>query len=89
MTITQTVDIPESRRLTIDVPCEVPVGKALLAFTPVSNQRPDSAMPENSRSWRDLYGCCKDQPGSVEDFLADCRADKERELAIEERNRRA
>ena len=44
---------------------------------------------ESGRSWRDLYGCCEGQPGTVEDFLADCRADKERELAIEERNRRA
>jgi len=34
MTITQTVEIPASRRLTIDVPCEVPAGKTILAFTP-------------------------------------------------------
>jgi len=40
MTVTQTVDIPASRRLTIDVPREVPVGWAILAFTPASDQRP-------------------------------------------------
>ena len=34
MTITQTVDIPADRRLVIDVPSEVPVGRAVLAFTP-------------------------------------------------------
>jgi hypothetical protein len=34
MTITQTVDIPASRRLTIDVPREVPEGRAILTFTP-------------------------------------------------------
>ena len=28
MTITQTVDIPENRRLTIEVPSEVPTGRA-------------------------------------------------------------
>ena len=36
MTITQTVDIPESHRLTIDVPREVPTGPVVLAFTPAS-----------------------------------------------------
>ncbi|MCL1812389.1 MAG: hypothetical protein FWG29_02575 [Treponema sp.] len=34
MTITQTVDIPENRRLVIDVPPEIPVGRTVLAFTP-------------------------------------------------------
>ena len=34
MTITQTVDIPASRRLIIDVPPEVPTGPIILAFTP-------------------------------------------------------
>jgi hypothetical protein len=36
MTIQQTVDIPASHRLTIDVPREIPAGRAVLAFTPVS-----------------------------------------------------
>ncbi|MCL1893769.1 MAG: hypothetical protein FWG02_06005 [Holophagaceae bacterium] len=34
MTITQTVDIPPSHRLTIDVPPEIPAGRVLLTFTP-------------------------------------------------------
>ena len=34
MTITQTVDIPDSRRLIIDVPREIPTGRAIIAFTP-------------------------------------------------------
>jgi hypothetical protein len=38
MTITQTVDIPASHELTIQVPREVPPGKAVLAFTPVSDR---------------------------------------------------
>ena len=37
MTVTQTVDIPESHRLVIDVPREIPAGKAVLAFTPARN----------------------------------------------------
>jgi hypothetical protein len=41
-----------------------------------------------------LRGSCKNLPGSVDEFLARCRADKEHELAIEkrqeeERNHRA
>ena len=36
MSVTQTVDIPASRRLTIDVPREVPVGQVILTFTPAS-----------------------------------------------------
>jgi hypothetical protein len=35
MTIQQTVDIPASRRLTIEVPREIPMGRVMLAFTPV------------------------------------------------------
>ena len=34
MTIEQTVEIPASHRLTIDVPREIPAGRAILAFTP-------------------------------------------------------
>ena len=36
MTITQTVDIPASRRLIIDVPPEVPAGRTILIFKPVA-----------------------------------------------------
>jgi hypothetical protein len=34
MTVTQTVEIPASHRLTIDVPREVPSGAVILTFTP-------------------------------------------------------
>jgi hypothetical protein len=37
MSVTQTVEIPASRRLIIDVPCEIPVGRAVLVFTPVTD----------------------------------------------------
>ena len=33
MTITQTVEIPADRRLVIEVPREVPTGRAMLTFT--------------------------------------------------------
>ena len=36
MPITQTVEIPANRRLSIDVPIDVPTGKVILTFTPVA-----------------------------------------------------
>jgi len=34
MTITQTIDIPADRRITLEVPSEVPAGRTIIAFTP-------------------------------------------------------
>ena len=39
MSVTQTVEIPADHRLTIDVPREIPAGKAVLTFTPASVQK--------------------------------------------------
>ena len=39
MSVTQTVEIPADHRLIIDVPREVPVGRAVLTFTPASAQK--------------------------------------------------
>jgi hypothetical protein len=36
MTVEQTVNIPANRRLIIDVPSEVPAGRTIIAFTPVT-----------------------------------------------------
>ena len=36
MVIEQTIEIPESRRLTIDVPREVPAGRVILTFSATS-----------------------------------------------------
>ena len=36
MSVTQTVDIPENHRITIDVPREVPEGPVILTYTPAS-----------------------------------------------------
>jgi hypothetical protein len=40
MTIEQTVEIPANHRLVIDVPAEVPVGRAVITFTPAADQKP-------------------------------------------------
>jgi hypothetical protein len=39
MNITQTVNVPSSHRLTIDVPREIPVGPVILTFTPFSKNK--------------------------------------------------
>jgi len=40
MSVTQTVDIPNTRRITIDVPSEVPTGRVVLTFTPERKSPP-------------------------------------------------
>ena len=40
MPITQTVNIPASRRITLDVPIEVPEGRTILTFTPAPENVP-------------------------------------------------
>ena len=35
MTITQTVEIPPDRRITLEVPPHIPAGEVIIAFTPV------------------------------------------------------
>ena len=34
MTITQTIEVPDSRRITLDLPPEIPTGKVVLTFSP-------------------------------------------------------
>jgi hypothetical protein len=46
VTIEQTVEIPASRRLTIEVPPEVPVGRTILAFRPAGAEPGETAEAE-------------------------------------------
>ena len=49
MSISQTVDIPDSRRLVIDVPREVPVGRTVLTFSPVPERKSEiTSLPGGS-----------------------------------------
>ena len=61
MTITQTVFIPENRRLSIDVPREVPSGQVILTFTPKA--------AEQEKKERE-FGCVKGDYWMAEDFNA-------------------
>ena len=65
MTITQTVDIPDNHRLTIDVPKEVPSGKAILTFTPTYDQ--ESAMKHIKER---EFSCAEGKFKMADDFYA-------------------
>jgi hypothetical protein len=49
MTIEQTVEIPADHRLTIEVPLEIPAGRAVLAFTPAGETPPRHRLTERQR----------------------------------------
>jgi len=61
MSISQTVEIPASHRLVIDVPPEIPVGPVILTFTP-------KAAPKSGE--RGGFGCAKGKYRMSEDFDA-------------------
>ena len=55
MSVTQTVDIPVSdssvrRRLTIDIPDEIPAGRTILTFTPASDFKSADSQSLEQRS---------------------------------------
>ena len=89
MTITQTVEIPENRRLYLEmeIPRDVQAKKAYVTVQfPIPVEEQPEAKPKNNHNWRWLEGCCKNLPhGSVDEFLARCREDKEYELSLEKR----
>ena len=44
MSVTQTVEVPASHRLTIDVPREIPAGRVILTFTPAPKNADDDGL---------------------------------------------
>jgi hypothetical protein len=59
MSVTQTVEIPASHRLTIDVPPEVPTGRAEIIFFPVTERKKQRE-----------FGCVKGDYWMADDFDA-------------------
>jgi len=64
MTITQTVEIPADRRLIIEVPREVPVGKTqvIIQFPVQAEESEPKKVP--------VFGCLKGQIWMADDFDA-------------------
>jgi hypothetical protein len=79
MNITQTVEIPANRRLFLDLPIELPVGRAKVTVTP------EAEFPANDRyaAVENLRGIAKRMGSTltVERFLELGREDAEREEA--------
>jgi hypothetical protein len=55
MTIEQTVEIPADHRLMIEVPSEIPAGRAILAFTPAGETRPRHRLTEQQGAAIEKY----------------------------------
>ena len=59
MTIEKTVEIPANHRITLDIPPEVPTGRAILTFTP-------EIVPKSGK--RGGFGCAKGEFIMADDF---------------------
>ena len=55
MTIEQTVEIPSSHILFINVPAEVPAGKAIISFTPVTSTSKTRDLESAGEIWADIH----------------------------------
>jgi hypothetical protein len=86
MTLQQTITIPASRRLTINVPGTIPVGKAILTFTPASSDHLAAGKAKSKAARQKLRELCKDSTLTVESFLSMKQADRVLETAIDERS---
>jgi hypothetical protein len=71
MTITQTVEIPASHRLTIDVPCEVPTGASVIIQFPVRDNTQQAAAPKGKlfKSKQELDEFLKNAHTPISDSL--------------------
>jgi len=85
MTIEKTVEVPASRWITIEVPPELPIGKAKveLTITPESMPREKTVRPLVS-----FVGIDKERD-TMDAYFARKRADKEKEDAQFERMRQS
>jgi len=61
MTISQTVEIPDNHRLTIDVPRNVPSGPVILTFTPANTKA--IGVPVQGNVNKKLYSLAVDMTG--------------------------
>ncbi|MDR1576539.1 MAG: hypothetical protein LBS37_11085 [Treponema sp.] len=83
MTIEQTVEIPADHRLVIEVPPEIPTGRAKAALTLVFETETTKAASEK---WvNPLLGLAKDSSLTVERFMEMQRKDIELENEIDKR----
>jgi hypothetical protein len=53
MSITQTVEVPASRRLTIDVPLQTPIGAQVIIQFPVADETGNTAEKDSKKASQD------------------------------------
>ncbi|MDR1625188.1 MAG: hypothetical protein LBT33_01490 [Spirochaetia bacterium] len=103
MTIEQTVEIPESRRITLDLPPQVPTGKARIAVNIIGFPHAASSWtaeyisslcapkPQTGVSPHEalerLWGCCADTGDTMEAYFERHHAENNRERAMEKTER--
>jgi len=69
MTIEQTIEIPSSRRIFLDLPPELPVGRAMITITPKLNEYTIIiAFDDEAQKW---YAQNDDIPIILEDYSLD------------------
>ncbi|MDR0685740.1 MAG: hypothetical protein LBF83_11535 [Spirochaetaceae bacterium] len=77
MTIEQTVEIPANYRLVLDVPRKIPIGRAILTFTPAPapvQRKIDPVKAEEAR--KRLCGMGKTDGHELDRFMAEKAAEK-------------
>jgi hypothetical protein len=83
MTIEQTIEIPASHRLYLEVPPYIPEGKATITFSITSAN--SNGASQSAKTWRSFRGIFKGSGGTVADFRNRMRADRELEDDIDKR----
>jgi hypothetical protein len=74
----QTIDVPASRRITLDVPKEIPEGKVKVTFIPLSAGRAKPRLASEEALDR-LSGMFEGSKFTVDALLEERRRDLERE----------
>jgi hypothetical protein len=80
MTIEQTIEIPASRRITLEVPQEIPTGPGILTFTPAPRSAADQgsidprAAPIDEEDEADWAAYLKaNTPHTIEEAIAEAK----------------
>jgi hypothetical protein len=83
------IAVPADRRVSLDLDLPEDVNTEWIEvgifIHPLPSEPPRLRKHTAREAIELLRGFCKDSPGTVDEFLAECHTEKERELAIEKR----
>jgi hypothetical protein len=80
MTIEQNVEIQNDHRLVLNLPSELPVGRAKVAITLIFEERPAA---EREAAMTELFRYCVNNAGRLTEYLERHWADNDFERALE------